>query len=155
VAAQVVSGIGFLGAGAIVQSGASIRGLTTAATLWISGALGVAAGAGVYLLLGACLATVLAALVGLSATRRLGRRGSPRSMELNLLYEQSSGPLTPFVAGVTELKGHIDELVDEDAPDPPGLRHVRLRVRVRDRTALHTLPSSLRERSGVRSVSVR
>lgn len=70
VAAQVVSGIGFLGASAIVQSGASIRGLTTAATLWISGALGVAAGAGVYLLLGACLATVQ------RPHRRIGRRGT-------------------------------------------------------------------------------
>lgn len=81
VAAQVVSGVRFLAAGAIVQSGASMRRLTTAATLWISGALGVAAGAGVYLVLGACLATVLAALVGLSATRRLRRRRSPRSRD--------------------------------------------------------------------------
>ncbi|MFJ8536152.1 MgtC/SapB family protein [Streptomyces sp. NPDC093591] len=155
VAAQVVSGIGFLGAGAIIQSGASIRGLTTAATVWISGALGVAAGAGVYLLLAAGLATVLAALVGLSATRRLLRRRRPGSLEVDLLYEQGSVALGPLVRGVTELKGRIDELVVEADPDPPGLRRVLLRVRVRDRTALQALMSSIHERPEVHAVSVR
>ena len=48
VAAQVVSGIGFLGAGAIFFAGAGVRGLTTAATIWGTAAVGVAAGAGFY-----------------------------------------------------------------------------------------------------------
>lgn len=48
IAAQVVSGIGFLGAGAIIRRGVSIRGLTTAATLWVAAAIGMAAGAGLY-----------------------------------------------------------------------------------------------------------
>src|SRR5262245_62226894 len=46
VAAQVVSGIGFLGAGVIFREGLSVRGLNTAATLWCSAAIGVLAGAG-------------------------------------------------------------------------------------------------------------
>ena len=46
VAAQIVSGIGFLGAGAILKYGTSIRGLTTAASLWATAAVGMAAGAG-------------------------------------------------------------------------------------------------------------
>jgi putative Mg2+ transporter-C (MgtC) family protein len=50
VAAQIVSGIGFLGAGAILKDGASIRGLTTAASLWATAAIGLAAGAGQHLL---------------------------------------------------------------------------------------------------------
>jgi putative Mg2+ transporter-C (MgtC) family protein len=49
IAAQVVSGIGFLGAGAIVKEGVNIRGLTTAACLWIAAAIGMTAGAGFYL----------------------------------------------------------------------------------------------------------
>jgi putative Mg2+ transporter-C (MgtC) family protein len=48
IAAQVVSGIGFLGAGAIIRQGLSVRGLTTAASLWIVAAIGMAAGAGMY-----------------------------------------------------------------------------------------------------------
>ncbi len=46
IAAQVVSGIGFLGAGAIIKYGTSIRGLTTAASLWAAAAIGMAVGAG-------------------------------------------------------------------------------------------------------------
>ena len=43
-----MTGIGFLGAGAIIRSGLSVRGLTTAASLWIVAAIGMAAGAGYY-----------------------------------------------------------------------------------------------------------
>ena len=47
--AQVISGIGFLGAGTIMKEGRSVRGLTTAATLWVSACLGLAVGAGQYI----------------------------------------------------------------------------------------------------------
>ncbi|TDL52616.1 MgtC/SapB family protein [Paenibacillus dendritiformis] len=47
-AAQVVSGIGFLGAGTIIRTGLSVKGLTTAATLWVMAAIGLAVGAGFY-----------------------------------------------------------------------------------------------------------
>jgi len=48
IAAQVVTGVGFLGAGAIIRQGLSVKGLTTAATLWLAAAIGMAAGAGYY-----------------------------------------------------------------------------------------------------------
>jgi putative Mg2+ transporter-C (MgtC) family protein len=50
IAAQIVTGIGFLGAGAILKDGIVIRGLTTAASLWATAAVGLAAGAGEYLI---------------------------------------------------------------------------------------------------------
>ncbi len=50
IAAQIVSGIGFLGAGAILKDGVVIRGLTTAASLWATSAVGMAAGAGEHIL---------------------------------------------------------------------------------------------------------
>src|SRR5436309_7716316 len=46
IAAQVVTGIGFLGGGAILRSGTSVHGMTTAATIWVNAAVGMAAGAG-------------------------------------------------------------------------------------------------------------
>lgn len=49
IAAQVVSGIGFLGAGTIMREGATVRGLTTAAGLWVVACIGLAVGAGMYL----------------------------------------------------------------------------------------------------------
>jgi putative Mg2+ transporter-C (MgtC) family protein len=48
IAAGVVTGIGFIGAGAIFQSGGNVMGLTTAASIWVAAAIGVAAGAGLY-----------------------------------------------------------------------------------------------------------
>lgn len=61
VAAQIVTGIGFLGAGAIMRTGAGIRGLTTAATIWVNAAIGVAVGGGEYKL--AIIATGVTLLV--------------------------------------------------------------------------------------------
>ena len=57
IAAQVVSGIGFLGAGAIIQMKGSVRGLTTAAGIWMAACLGLAVGAGMYLI--SIIATLL------------------------------------------------------------------------------------------------
>jgi putative Mg2+ transporter-C (MgtC) family protein len=57
IAAQIVTGIGFLGAGAIIRQGLTVRGLTTAATLWVAAAIGIAAGAGYYS--GAVIGTVV------------------------------------------------------------------------------------------------
>jgi uncharacterized membrane protein YhiD involved in acid resistance len=65
IAAQIVSGIGFLGAGAILHGGGSVVGLTTAATIWVVAAIGTAVGAGAYV--DACGATliIMIILVGL------------------------------------------------------------------------------------------
>jgi putative Mg2+ transporter-C (MgtC) family protein len=61
IAAQVVTGIGFLGGGAILRSGTSVHGMTTAATIWVNAAVGMAAGAGLYAI--AIAATTLALVV--------------------------------------------------------------------------------------------
>lgn len=50
IAAQIVTGIGFLGGGAILRSGNTVHGMTTAATIWVNAAIGVAAGMGQYAL---------------------------------------------------------------------------------------------------------
>ena len=74
VASQIVVGIGFLGGGAIVKYGASIRGLTTAASLWVTAAVGTAVGLGALLLGFVTTVITLVALVGLRPLRRVLRR---------------------------------------------------------------------------------
>jgi putative Mg2+ transporter-C (MgtC) family protein len=69
ISAQIVSGIGFLGAGAIIRQGLTIRGLTTAAALWIVAAIGMATGAGYYFGAVASTVMILAALVGFRRLR--------------------------------------------------------------------------------------
>ena len=61
VAAQVVTGIGFIGGGTVLRHGATVLGVTTAATLWVSAAIGMACGAGMYAL--AITATLLSIIV--------------------------------------------------------------------------------------------
>jgi len=61
IAAQIVSGIGFLGAGLILKEGASVKNLTTAASIWFAGALGMALGYGFWLV--AVVGTFVAILV--------------------------------------------------------------------------------------------
>jgi putative Mg2+ transporter-C (MgtC) family protein len=65
IAAQVVSGIGFLGAGAILREGMSISGLTTAAGLWTAAAIGLAAGVGEWRIATAAALVLTAVLFGL------------------------------------------------------------------------------------------
>lgn len=67
IAAQVVTGIGFLGAGAIIQMKGSVRGLTTAAGIWIIAAIGMAVGTGMYLLSIFCTILILIVLVGIES----------------------------------------------------------------------------------------
>jgi putative Mg2+ transporter-C (MgtC) family protein len=65
IAAQVVTGVGFLGAGAILQQGLNVRGLTTAASLWVTAAMGTAVGLGYYLAATMTLAVAVIALMAL------------------------------------------------------------------------------------------
>jgi putative Mg2+ transporter-C (MgtC) family protein len=75
IAAQVVTGMGFLGAGTIIRHGSIVRGLTTAASLWTTSAVGLAVGLGWYVL--AVVAT-LGVFLTLSVVRAFERRLAPR-----------------------------------------------------------------------------
>lgn len=70
VAAQIVSGIGFLGAGVIIRDGLNVRGLNTAATLWCSAAVGALAGAGMFTTAAAGAVAVMVANIALRAAGR-------------------------------------------------------------------------------------
>lgn len=70
-AAQVVSGIGFLGAGTIIRTGNSITGLTTAASIWVCGGLGLAIGSGYYL---GGIATAIIAFLSLGVLNKLEKK---------------------------------------------------------------------------------
>jgi putative Mg2+ transporter-C (MgtC) family protein len=77
VAAQIISGIGFLGAGTLIRTGEWVRGLTTAAGLWTVAAIGMAAGTGTY---GLSVSATVIVLVILEGVRRIERRrGEPET----------------------------------------------------------------------------
>ena len=93
IAAQIVTGIGFLGAGAIIRQGLSVRGLTTAASLWVVAAIGLATGAGYY---SAALITTVVVLVSLWPLRilafRIFERVRPGELRLEVELQPSESP---------------------------------------------------------------
>lgn len=90
IAAQVVSGIGFLGAGAILRYGINVRGLTTAASLWVVAALGLATALGLYAAAALAVAITILALVGLRPVRsRLRQRRRSNRAELSVDADQT------------------------------------------------------------------
>ena len=110
IAAQIVSGIGFLGAGAIIRQGLSVRGLTTAASLWLVAAIGMASGAGYWD--GALIAT-LGALLTLGPLRvvafRLLRRYRPQHDRL-LVEIPAGGSPVPIIEVIEKEGGRVVSL---------------------------------------------
>jgi putative Mg2+ transporter-C (MgtC) family protein len=92
VAAQVVSGIGFLGAGAILARGEIVRGLTTAASIWTVAAIGLAVGGGLYFAAGVSTAVIILILAGIKPIEEAYRA---RNQSCRLKIEAANGALTP------------------------------------------------------------
>jgi putative Mg2+ transporter-C (MgtC) family protein len=130
IAAQIVSGIGFLGAGAIIRQGLSVRGLTTAASLWLVAAIGMAAGAGYWE--GALIAT-LGSLLALGPLRvaafRVLSRYRPTHDRL-LVEIRAGGSPGPVIDAIERAGGRVVSLdvtqegerrsVAADVAMPPG-----------------------------------
>lgn len=109
-AAQVVSGIGFLGAGSILKEGPTIKGLTTAASLWVVSGVGLAAGAGYYA--GALMTTLLVFLT-LGILSRMEHRDS-RSYLIN------------FIVTTVDLPGKMGEISSVIGGYGASIRDIRI-----------------------------
>ncbi|HEX6662348.1 MAG TPA: MgtC/SapB family protein [Gaiellaceae bacterium] len=140
IAAQIVTGIGFLGAGAIIRQGLSVRGLTTAATLWVVAAVGMAAGAGYYSVAVITTALVLIALYPLRILayliiRRFRVEGG------RLLVELPAGQTPGAVIDAVERAGaRIDSI---DVSTEGERRRVELDVELPHNTVAATLVATV------------
>ncbi len=118
VAAQIVTGIGFLGAGVILKEGISVRGLTTAASLWVVAGLGMAFGMGYFSLGGITTVLVLISLVFLKNFDPLIRKDryvtlmvtAAKRMEL---YDELQAIFDERSLKVSDLSSHVDLVHDE------------------------------------------
>ena len=84
IASGVVTGIGFLGAGAIIRFGASVKGLTTAASIWAVSAIGLAAGAGFFLAAAITTGLVILVLFLSRIEERMELKGCQRKLKLEI-----------------------------------------------------------------------
>jgi putative Mg2+ transporter-C (MgtC) family protein len=117
IAAQIVVGIGFLGAGAIIRHGLSVRGLTTAATLWVAAAIGLAAGAGYY---SAAVFTTAITLVSLSPLRIVAHRvfERMRPQEQDLVVElKPETSVSALLGKLEEEKVGVEQIELEEGMD--------------------------------------
>lgn len=101
VASQIVSGVGFLGAGLIVTQHSRTKGLTTAASIWESAAIGTAAGAGLWVLATAVTVLHFAITFGFSWIERQLPRSSRIPVRLNVVYQDGRGLLRTVLETIT------------------------------------------------------
>jgi putative Mg2+ transporter-C (MgtC) family protein len=110
IAAQIVTGVGFLGAGAIIRQGFSVRGLTTAATLWVVAAIGMASGAGYF---SAAVITTALVLFSLWPLRifafRVMTRVRPETERLIVQLPSGESP-APLIEKLESLGGSLQSL---------------------------------------------
>ena len=152
IAAQVVSGMGFLGAGAILKEGATIRGLTTAASLWAVAAVGMAAGAGAW---GVAVVLTLIAVLSLwplrvITERLVGRREHQVRAELTAADPHRLGAVVDLISGQG---GTIAHLSSSHAPG--GGLTTTVEVRVTNVAAGAALVGALADLEGVELIEAR
>ena len=151
VAAQVVTGIGFLGAGAILRDGGTVKGLTTAASLWVTAAVGLACGLGSVLLATLVTGLALLALVLLKLLERgffPQRRG--RVVELRLDREAALPDVVRQAGDV--LGGRVQ--VTRVAPGGDGATLLVLQAQVPRGSVVVDLATRLKELPEVTDVDI-
>ncbi len=162
VAAQIVTGVGFLGAGLIFVRQDAVRGLTSAASVWVTAAVGAAAGAGLPVL--AALATAAYLVVAVAVpplTRRLPRSGTAIST-LRVRYPDGRGILRDILELATQRGFVIDRLSTQtvghepagaqDAGVPPDLATVEVLLHLHGRGSVNDLAAAMTDLSGVHAV---
>ena len=147
-AAQVVTGIGFLGGGAIVRHGLTVKGLTTAASIWATASVGVAVGAGQYVLGVGGAVLVSVTLLGLRRVGALLQRWGVSREEL-VLVTRPGFDVKRIVEVVQDERAELRGL---DRQESDGEDRIALVVKLRPRYRTEQLLDVLGRLDGVRQV---
>ncbi len=164
IAAQIVSGIGFIGGGLIFVRRDMVRGLTTAATIWLAAAIGAAAGAGLLLI--ALVVTVVYLVIALAFPPILRLLPRPRyaSSVLRVTYEDGRGLLRTivqmctgkgfYVADLELVRGGQRSRSDADGGDTTTVRTVVVLIELEGREEPSDLVHELASLAGVFEVGI-
>jgi putative Mg2+ transporter-C (MgtC) family protein len=150
IASTVVSGIGFLGAGAIMRTGLNIRGLTTAAALWLVAAIGMTAGAGMYAV--AVFVTALG-LFTLTLLRRLEDRGDPIARQ-RVTITAADNPAAAAVAEALTRSGAVVSQQEYERRIPDGEVRIAFELRTTKPLPGHQLATIIEGVAGIKQVKI-
>ncbi len=150
IAASVVSAVGFLGAGAILRTGPTVQGVTTAAGLWLVTAIGLGAGAGMYL--EASFGTLLG-LVALALLRRLEGKGQKLHCKLSLTRAESS-QISELLHALERTGAAVGELELRRNPRKEPRAVVEFELQRPERVELESVVRELQQYEGVQRVVV-
>lgn len=149
IAAQVVSGIGFLGAGTIMREGANVRGLTTAASLWTVAGIGLTVGSGFYF--AAVLATFLVVLTLVVLNQLEWNYLSTKHEILTLLIQDTPGQLARVFAVLA--KYDVDVFNVELSSDDAGEAKLDLEVEISQKFSRVKIIEDLVSTPGIKRAS--
>lgn len=154
IAAQVVSGIGFLGAGAILRLGNNVKGLTTAASLWLVAAVGLAVGAGMYFAAAVAEALSLFTLVVMDVVeKRLFPSERNKLLELSF---KSAVPDTKKALEILKAFGVRVQSIDVDQTlSKGGGSRLRLLVGLPTATDLQKMAKSLKDTGNIERIEMK
>jgi putative Mg2+ transporter-C (MgtC) family protein len=149
VAAQVVSGIGFLGAGSILLRGEVVRGLTTAASLWSVAGIGLAVGGGMYT---AAIGATVIILIILAGVKPLERRfiSVKQQRNIQLLAERGSVSLDSLHRALGTGSIRVKQFIVQQAEDDPELDDVQIALSRASSNEFTAICARLAAMSGVR-----
>jgi putative Mg2+ transporter-C (MgtC) family protein len=151
IAAQVVSGIGFLGAGAILARGEIVKGLTTAASIWTVAAIGLAVGGGLYFAAGASTVIILIILAGIKPLEEAYRS---RNQSCQLKIEVDSTLTPELLREALGLRiGQVKRFLVENR-NPNGIDDLVVLLSKVSSQDIATFPEKLKELDGVREVTI-
>ncbi len=155
IAAQVVTGIGFIGGGTVLRHGATVFGLTTAATLWIAASIGMACGAGMYLV--AIIGTILSIItlvsvrvfeknILISSTKNTKRL----KVNISCINEKSEDIYNYLVENYTHLREISKKLNKQDE----NLTKINVILDVVGKKPIQTMYKAFQKIEGIESISI-
>jgi len=154
IAAQVVSGIGFLGAGSIILRNEVVKGLTTAASLWAVAAVGLAAGGGLYVAAIAATAIIMIILAGIKPLEERYHR-SRQTVELKLKAAHGAVSIAVLEVALGARSAQVTRLVvcPGDPPDQDDVTITLAKASARDVASVVEALGTLATVSGVSQTS--
>ena len=155
IAAQILTGIGFIGGGTVLRHGYSIYGLTTAATLWITASIGMACGCGFTAMAIVCTVLAVGTLVLIRIfEKQYIHKGSKNPRKFKVSFYSSSETADNVYSLIIDKFKSIFEINKAASSSNEGLMKISFKLDIYDKNPVQALHKELNDIEGIESVSI-